>query len=45
MRRVGQFFRKDLGAERVPDDPLEIRATDLDLGWRMATVRWWTPGT
>lgn len=35
MWRGGLYFRNDLGAERVPDAPLEIRATDLGVAWRV----------
>lgn len=35
MWRGGLYFRNDLAAETVPDAPLEIRATDLGLGWRV----------
>ena len=35
MWRGRLYFRNDLGAESVPDAPLELRATDLDLGWRI----------
>lgn len=36
MWRGALYLRNDPGAERVPDVPLEIRATDLGLGWRVA---------
>ena len=35
MWRGGLYFRDDLGADRVPDVPLEIRATDLESVWRI----------
>ncbi|MCB1005872.1 MAG: maleylpyruvate isomerase N-terminal domain-containing protein [Acidimicrobiales bacterium] len=35
MWRGGLYFRNDLGAERVPDAPLDLRATDLELAWRV----------
>jgi uncharacterized protein (TIGR03083 family) len=35
MWRGGLYFRSDLGAETVPDTPLEIRATDLGVTWRV----------
>ena len=35
MWRGGLYFRNDLGADQVPDAPLEIRAVDLGVTWRV----------